>query len=61
MKQKLKEFNECDTRARKDKKKHEDGIIEFIKKGFICNKLKEYGGKNVKLFVLSSINILAKY
>ena len=46
VKQKLKEFNACDTRARKDKNKHEDGIIEFIKKGFICNRLKYYEREN---------------
>ena len=52
VKQKLKEFNGCDKRARKDKKKHEDGIIEFIKKGFICNKLKEYGRKKCEIICL---------
>ena len=32
--------NGCEVRARRDRHKHGDGLMEFVGQGFICKRLK---------------------
>ena len=35
-------LNGYEVRARRDRHKHGDGLIEFVRQGFICERLKKY-------------------
>ena len=39
-------LNGYEARARRDRHKHGGGLIEFVRQGFICNRLKKYEPNN---------------
>ena len=51
--------NGYEVRARRDRHKHEGGLIEFVRQGFICKRLKKYE-PNCSEYICSEFTISKK-
>ena len=52
-------INNYEIRARRDRDKHGSGLIEFVRKGLNCKRLRKYGSLNIEV-ICSEVTISNK-